>query len=196
MNVLRSTARPIVVAAVLLMVSACSQDNVRGVPNADARPVVADDSVEQMFTEALSHLQQQEYQQGIELLETLTAKENRLAAPFVNLGIAYSRTGNTKKAEYSFSRALRLDAGHAVANNELGLLYRKTGRFKAAKSAYMNALVEHPDYLPARKNLGILCELYLHDMECALEQYQAYLEYAPEEKTVARWALELKQRTQ
>ena len=196
MNVLRATAHLIVVAAVLLMVSACSQDNVRGVSNAGARPVVADDSIEQMFTEALSHLQQQEYHQGIELLETLTAKENRLTAPFVNLGIAYSRSGNTKKAEYSFSRALRLDAGHAVANNELGLLYRKTGRFNAAKSAYMNALVEHPDYLPVRKNLGILCELYLHDMECALEQYQAYLEYAPEEETVARWALELKQRTQ
>ena len=196
MSVLRSTARLIAVAATLLIVSACSQDNVRKVSNAGAQPVLADDTIEQMFTDALSHLQQEEYDQGIELLETLTAKESRLAAPFVNLGIAYSRTGNTKKAEYSFSRALRLDAGHAVANNELGLLYRKTGRFSAAKSAYKNALVKHPDYLPARKNLGILCELYLHDMECALEQYQAYLEYAPEEETVARWALELKQRTQ
>ena len=68
MNVPRSTAHPIVVAAVLLMVSACSQDNVRGAPNADARPVVADDSVEQMFTEALSHLQQQEYDQGLSLI--------------------------------------------------------------------------------------------------------------------------------
>jgi len=196
MNVLRYTARLIAFAAALLIASACSQDNVRKVSNTGAQPVLADDTIEQMFTDALSHLQQEEYDQGIELLESLTAKESRLAAPFVNLGIAYSRTGNTKKAEYSFSRALRLDAGHAVANNELGLLYRKTGRFSAAKSAYMNALVKHPDYLPARKNLGILCELYLHDMECALEQYQAYLEYAPEEETVARWALELKQRTQ
>jgi tetratricopeptide (TPR) repeat protein len=196
MNVLRSTAHLVAIAAALLIVSACSQDNVRRAANTDACPVLADDTIEQMFTDALTHLQQEEYHQAIELLETLTAKENRLAAPFVNLGIAYSRTGNTKKAEYSFSRALRLDAGHAVANNELGLLYRKTGRFNAAKSAYMNALVEHPDYLPVRKNLGILCELYLHDMECALEQYQAYLEYAPEEETVARWALELKQRTQ
>ena len=105
MNVLRATAHLIVVAAVLLMVSACSQDNVRGVSNAGARPVVADDSIEQMFTEALSHLQQQEYHQGIELLETLTAKENRLTAPFVNLGIAYSRSGNTKRAEYSFAHS-------------------------------------------------------------------------------------------
>ena len=106
MSVLRSTARLIAVAATLLIVSACSQDNVRKVSNAGAQPVLADDTIEQMFTDALSHLQQEEYDQGIELLETLTAKESRLAAPFVNLGIAYSRTGNTKKAEYSFSLSL------------------------------------------------------------------------------------------
>jgi Flp pilus assembly protein TadD len=147
-----------------------------------------------MFSQALTHLEQQEYDQGISLLETLTAKEKRLAAPYVNLGIAYSRTGQNKQAEHNFSKALRLDAGHAVANNELGLLYRKTGRFNAARSAYQNALVQHPDYLPARKNLGILCEIYLHDLACALKQYQAYLEYAPEEQTVARWAMELQQR--
>ena len=143
----------------------------------------------------LIYLEQQEYDEGITLLETLTEKEQRLAAPFVNLGIAYSRTGRTRLAEHNFSKALRLDAGHAVANNELGLLYRKTGRFNAARAAYQNALVKHPDYLPVRKNLGILCELYLHDLECALEQYSTYLEYAPGEETVARWALELEQRT-
>lgn len=199
MNRLRLPARVIQAAAALaalLIVSACAQDNVRPDARSTSRTVPVDDSIEQMFTQALTHLEQEEYDAGIELLETLTARESRLAAPFVNLGIAYSRSGDTKKAEYNFSRALRLDAGHAVANNELGLLYRKTGRFNAARSAYMNALVEHPDYLPVRKNLGILCELYLHDLECALEQYQAYLEYAPEEETIARWALELQQRTQ
>lgn len=158
--------------------------------------IVIEDSLKIMFTQALIHLQQQQYNDGIALLETLTAKEQRLAAPFTNLAIAYSRTGQTRKAELNFSKALRLDAGHAVANNELGLLYRKTGRFDAAKVAYQNALAQHPDYLPVRKNLGILCEIYLHDPACALEQYQAYLEYAPDEKTVARWALELKHRTQ
>jgi len=182
--------------AALLILSACAQDAVKPAARSTAPKIAVDDGIEQMFTQALGHLEQEQYDDGIELLETLTAKENRLAAPFVNLGIAYSRSGNTRKAEYNFSRAIRLDAGHAVANNELGLLYRKTGRFNAAKSAYMNALAKHPDYLPARKNLGILCELYLHDLECALEQYQAYLEYAPDEETVARWALELQQRTQ
>ena len=183
------------VMSILVLVSACSQDNVKQDVYAVGQKYIAvDDSVKLMFTQALTHLQQQEYDEGIAMLETLTTKEKRLAAPFVNLGIAYSRTGQTKLAEHNFSKALRIDAGHAVANNELGLLYRQTGRFDAARAAYQNALAQHPDYLPARKNLGILCELYLHDMVCALEQYQAYLEYAPEEETVARWAMELKHR--
>lgn len=181
----------------LIVMTSCSQDNVRQHSNTPGQQNIAvESSLKLMFTQALTHLQQQEYDEGITLLEALTAQEKRLAAPYVNLGIAYSRTDQTRKAEHNFSRALRLDAGHAVANNELGLLYRKTGRFNAARSAYQNALVKHPDYLPARKNLGILCEIYLHDFACALKQYQAYLEYAPGEETVARWALELEQRIQ
>ena len=178
-----------------LILCACSQNNIKQ-DSVAADQIVVDNTVKLMFTRALTHLEQQEYDEGIALLETLTANEKRLAAPYVNLGIAYSRTGKTKKAEHSFSKALRLDIGHAVANNELGLLYRKTGRFNAARTVYQNALIKNPDYLPVRKNLGILCELYLHDFECALEQYQAYLEYAPEEETIARWTAELKQRTQ
>lgn len=184
------------ITSLLLGISACSQNIKQGSNTAGQQHIEVDSSIKLMFTKALTHLQRQEYDEGIALLETVTAKERRLAAPYVNLGMAYSRTGNTKMAEYNFSKALRLDVGHAVANNELGLLYRRTGRFNAARTVYQNALVQHPDYLPARRNLGILCELYLRDFACALDQYQAYLEYAPDEETVARWALELKQRTQ
>jgi Tfp pilus assembly protein PilF len=180
--------------ALALILCACSQNNIKR-DSAAAHQIVVDDNVKLMFTRALTHLEQQEYDEGIALLETLTANEQRLPAPYVNLGIAYSRTGKIKMAEHNFSKALRLDIGHAVANNELGLLYRKAGRFNAARTVYQNALIKNPDYLPVRKNLGILCELYLHDLECALEQYQAYLEYAPDEETIARWTAELKQRT-
>lgn len=198
MNIQYLPARVISAIAALaltLILCACSQDTIKQ-DSAAAHQIVVDDNVKLMFTRALTHLEQQEYDEGIALLETLTANEQRLAAPYVNLGIAYSRTGKAKKAEHNFSKALRLDIGHAVANNELGLLYRKTGRFNAARTVYQNALIKNPDYLPVRKNLGILCELYLHDLECALEQYRAYLEYAPDEETVARWTAELNQRTQ
>ena len=197
-QILKARVMPVlIVISMTLVVTSCSKDNVRQHSNAAGQQhIVVEDSLKVMFTQALTHLQQQQYNDGIALLEIFTAKEQRLAAPFTNLGIAYSRTGQTRKAEQNFSKAVRIDAGHAVANNELGLLYRKTGRFDAARMAYQNALTQHPDYLPVRKNLGILCEIYLHDLACAREQYQAYLEYAPDEETVARWALELKQRTQ
>jgi tetratricopeptide (TPR) repeat protein len=197
MMVMDLQARVISLLAVasLLVVSACSQGKVKQDTTDQQKHIAVDDTIKLMFTQALTHLEQEQYDEGIGMLETLTAKEKRLAAPYVNLGIAYSRKGESRQAEHSFSKALRIDAGHAVANNELGLLYRKSGRFNAARAAYQNALVQHPDYLPARKNLGILCELYLHDMACALKHYQTYLEYAPEEETIARWALELEQRS-
>jgi tetratricopeptide (TPR) repeat protein len=81
-----------------------------------------------------------------------------------------------------------------VANNELGLLYRKEGKFNAARTAYENAIQKHPDYLPARKNLGVLCDLYLHDFNCALEQFEGYLELQPDDKTVTIWVADVKRR--
>lgn len=158
--------------------------------------IIVNNHLQQIFIQSLAHLQQQQYDEAITLLEEFTTKEKRIAAPFVNLGMAYSRSGKTRQSEQNFIAALRLDIGHAVANNELGLLYRKTGHFGAARTSYQNALIQHPDYLPARKNLGILCEIYLHDLPCALEHYQAYLLYKPDEKIIADWVLELRQRIQ
>lgn len=178
----------------IVILTSCSgiRQDLTGAPG--RQDIVVDDSLIIMFTQALTHLQQQDYKEAITLLEALTVKEKRLAAPFVNLGISYSRTGKTRKAEQNFITALRIDIGHPVANNELALLYRKSGKLGAARVAYQNALAQHPDYLPARRNLGILCEIYLHDLACALEQYQAYLEYEPDNETLNRWALEIKQR--
>lgn len=180
--------------ALLLTLGACTNIS----PEKKYKPenITVTNNLKQIFQQSLVHLKQQQYDEAITLLETFTAKEKRIAAPFVNLGMAYSRSGKTRQAEQTFITALRLDIGHAVANNELGLLYRKTGRFGAARASYQNAITQHPDYLPARKNMGILCEIYLHDLPCALEHYQAYLQYKPDEKIIANWVLELKQRMQ
>lgn len=183
---------------VFLALSSCAtQDSRHGSKYTyDQRSIVIEDSLKDMFTQSLIHMKKGEYEEAINLLEQFTSREPRLAAPLVNLGIAYNRTDNIKKSEQYFIAALRINVGHAIANNELGLLYRRSGKFGAARSSYQNALAEHPDYLPARKNLGILCELYLQDMACAIEQYEAYLEYSPDDELISRWLQELKQRTQ
>ena len=153
-----------------------------------------DSDIMEEFEEALSLLKEQEYDRAIGILNGIVEKEQRFAAPYVNLGMAYVKKGDNKLAEENLRKALDIDLGHAVANNELGLIYRKAGRFDESRKAYENAILVHPDYLPARKNLGILCEIYLRDLNCALEQFEQYLQYVPDDKTVSIWVADLKRR--
>ena len=120
-----------------------------------------DSDVEADFITAVALLNEEKNVQAIELLKKVIDREQRLPAPYVNIAIAYTKTGDLKAAEENLIHALKLDIGHREANNELGLLYRKAGKFNAARTAYQNAIKEHADYAPARRNLGVLCDLYL-----------------------------------
>lgn len=171
-------------------------------PVADSQPVrervapalQVDSSVQAQFDQSLALLKSGDYDAAINLLNNVVSVEQRLAAPYVNLGMAYARKNDHVHAEEYLRKAVDIDLGHPVANNELGMLYRKLGRFDDARHAYENALAPHPEYLPARRNLGILCEIYLRDVDCALQQYERYLEYVPDDKTVTIWIADIKRR--
>lgn len=153
-----------------------------------------DEDVSDDFERAVSLLQSKQYDKAIKVLVSVIDREKRAPAPYVNLGMAYVLKGDNQQAEDYFHQALKLELGHPEANNELGQLYRKTGRFREARKAYRNALADNPDYLPARRNLGILCEIYMHDLKCALEQFEEYLKYSPNDEKVKIWVTDLKQR--
>ena len=150
--------------------------------------------VEDDFQSAIVLMQQDQNAQAVSVLKSVIEREKRLPAPYVNIAIAYNRLGDTTAAEENLISALKLDIGHPVANNELGLLYRKSGKFKAARTAYENSIKQHTEYLPAIRNLGVLCDLYLHDFECALQQFEDYLELEPDDKTVSIWVVDVKRR--
>lgn len=156
--------------------------------------VNVDPDVDLDFKNALVLMQQGNYAQAVTVLKTVIDREQRLPAPYVNLAIAHNKLGDEKEAEANLVSALKLEIGHPVANNELGLLYRKAGKFKAARTAYQNAINDHPDYLPAKRNLGVLCDLYMHDYNCALEQFEDYLELSPDDKAVSIWVVDVKRR--
>ena len=148
------------------------------------------------FARALQHLQAEEYEQGIALLTALSEHPQAQAntAPHINLAIAYRRLEKFDKAEESLKKALAINPEHPVANNEYGMVLRKAGRFQEARSVYEQVVGKYPEFLPARKNLGILCELFIGDLECALEQYVVYNEAIPDEKDLALWIADLQNR--
>jgi tetratricopeptide (TPR) repeat protein len=146
------------------------------------------------FESAVSLLEQEQYDDGIALLLELTETAPDVTAAHIDLGIAYGRLNDLKRAEASLERALDLNPRHPVAHNELGIVYRRSGRFKKARESYEKALAAHPDFHFARRNLAILCDVYLLDTDCALKHYELYTQTVPDDEAAAMWTADLRNR--
>lgn len=146
------------------------------------------------YAMAMQLLEEGDTAGGIELLARTAAEAPALSAPHIDLGIALRRSGDFAAAEEHLKQALALNPGHPVAHNELGILYRQTGRFAQARSSYEAALAIYPGFHFARRNLAVLCDLYVADLECAVEQYTAYLAQAPGDEEAAMWLADVRHR--
>jgi Flp pilus assembly protein TadD len=146
------------------------------------------------FESAVRLLEQGQYDSGIALLLEVTQASPDVTTAHIDLGIAYGRVNDLERAEASIKRALALNPRHPVAHNELGILYRRSGRFKKARKSYERALAVYPDFHFARRNLAILCDVYLSDTKCALENYELYTRAVPGDEAAAMWQTDLRNR--
>ncbi len=153
-----------------------------------------DEDTRERYSAALRLLEQQNYRGGIALLLEVTQRAPSVSAPHIDLGIAYGRSGDLDNGIASLERAVALNPRHPVAYNELGLLYRKKGEFAKARASYEHALQQSPQFHYALLNLAILCDLYLGDVGCALDNYVAYQQTMPDDKNAAMWVADLRAR--
>jgi len=146
------------------------------------------------YDAALSLLQQGRHEEGVALLEKAADAAPQLSAPRIDLGIAFHRVGDLEAAEANLLMALELNPDHPIAQNELGIVQRKTGRFTEARQSYEAALAIYPGYHYARRNLAVLCDLYLADLTCALENYEAYMATVPGDDEASMWIADIRSR--
>jgi len=156
--------------------------------------VAVDSTVRTEYIEALSHLERAQHEEGLAMLQNVASSAPDLSAPRIEMGIAYHAIGDLVAAEENLLAALALNPDHPIAHNELGIIYRKTGRFAEARNSYESALSVYPGYHHARRNLGILCDLYLADLDCALENYEAYMTTVPSDDQAAMWIADIRGR--
>jgi Flp pilus assembly protein TadD len=146
------------------------------------------------YEAAVTYLQQGRHDEGIALLEQVAAAAPELSAPRIDLGIAQHLAGDLEAAESNLLLALESNPEQPVAHNELGIIFRKTGRFMEARASYEAALAVYPGFHFARRNLAILCDLYLADLECALDNYEAYMQTVPGDEEASMWIADIRYR--
>ncbi len=146
------------------------------------------------YRTALGYLEQGRHEEGVALLEDVADATPQLSAPRIDLGIAYRRTGDFEAAERNLLLAIEANSKHPAAHNELGIVYRQTGRFTEARASYETALAIYPGYHYARRNLAVLCDLYLSDPGCALENYEAYMTVVPSDDNTSIWIADIRAR--
>jgi Flp pilus assembly protein TadD len=139
------------------------------------------------YDRALDLLGSGQVEEGMALLETVADNSPQLSAPRIDLAIAYHNQGDLETAEQHLKKALEVNPDHPIAHNELGIIYRKTARFNEARRSYEAALAVYPGYHYARRNLAVLCDLYLDDLGCARENYEAYMATVHSDEEASLW---------
>jgi len=162
---------------------------------APAAEVKIPPSARQQYDEAIAAMRSGNIAQAKNILSNLTKAYPDIAGPYVNLGIIHFRADEIDQAEEAFKQALKVNPESAVSLNHLGIIYRGKGKFEEARTSYEKALKIDPNYAYAHLNYGILLDLYLGQLDDALEQYQTYQKLSPgEDKEVEKWIVDLERR--
>ena len=160
-----------------------------------AAPPQPIDYNQQFYEQALEALKAGDSETALALLTTLSEDAPDKPRLFTNLGLVYFQQQQPELAEQAFLQAIERDPDDAVAHNHLGILQRRQGRFQEALVQYQRAIEIDSSYARAHLNLGILFDLYLQDLEKALQQYQTYRSLtAGENDRVDGWIVDIERR--
>ena len=158
-------------------------------------PVALDTKIKKDYERALDAMKAGDEARAEALLRNVSVSNPELSGPYVNLGLIKFRAGKTEAAEEQFKKAIDLNPNSAVSYNHMGIISRGRGEFSLARTFYQKALAIDPSYAYAHLNYGILLDIYIGELEQALEHYKRFQELSGEQDNdVKKWIIELERR--
>ena len=187
--------------ALLLLISGCSNQP-SPAPQTTAPPpttiTAAPEKKAQIVDPAM-------YQQGLDALavndlagarkifQQFIQNNAQLSGAYLNLALIDYREENYQQAEKLLEIALSLNPEQAAAFHLKGLIDQQQGHIKQARDNYLRAIELKPDYMNAHYNLALLYDIYLQEIELAIQHYNLYLNLNTEKDAATReWINHLK----
>lgn len=158
-------------------------------------PADVDSSTLSAYNKAVNAMKNGRDEAAIEQFSAIAKTHPNLAGPFINMGLIFISKGRYEEAEKNLLQATTIKPNDAVAQTHLGIASRHLGKFDQARQAYDMALKTNPKYSFAHLNAGILYDIYLSDLNRALNHYQQYQALTNgEDKKVEKWIVDLERR--
>jgi tetratricopeptide (TPR) repeat protein len=133
--------------------------------------------------------------QAIKLFTSTISAHPDFSPAYVNLGLQQLKLKQYEVAERSFKKSIEINPDNPVSFHYLGVISRFKGDFNTAKTRYLKAIDLNPDYAEAHLNLGILQDLYLYELEQALEHYETYQSLLKKKDgKISKWIIDIKRR--
>lgn len=180
------------IGILLLTLSSCASINGGSVsPKQDE----AWKDVPKPYIDGLKAAEKGHSKQAIKFFKQSTDEFPAFAPAYTNMGLQQLKLKDRSAAEKSLKRSIEIKPDNAISYNHLGVIARLNGDFDSASTMYKKALELNPDYAIAHLNYGILLDLYLYELESALEQYEIYQsKIDKKDAKVSKWIIELKRR--
>ncbi|NJR39889.1 MAG: tetratricopeptide repeat protein, partial [Leptolyngbyaceae cyanobacterium CSU_1_4] len=98
---------------------------------------------------------QKDYELAIEDYEKAVQLRPDFTNAYINLGLAYDRSGNVDEAIKNYDQAIKLNPNASLAYNNRGIVYVRQGNYSDAIANYNKAIKNSPNFGLAYFNRGL-----------------------------------------
>jgi tetratricopeptide (TPR) repeat protein len=128
---------------------------------------------------AAAHLDLEQPDQAIAILEPLVERAPNDGLAWINLGSAYRQTFQIERSVAAFEHAIAVAPNNPLGYSNYGLTLKELQRWDEARTMFERALAIDPDYVGARWNLA-MAQLIQGDFAQGLINHEARWEGSPE----------------